>query len=164
MKKIIILLCRFLLNWMPYHRLGSVNSFLFKVMGHKIAPNVTIFSSTKVLGILEIEVSHNSFIGHDCLFIGGASKVTIGKNCDISSRVSFVTGTHIMGNSDRRAGIGISNNIVIGNGVWIGFGSTILGGVKIGDGAIIAAGSMVTNDVETNCLYGGVPAKFIKVL
>jgi chloramphenicol O-acetyltransferase type B len=50
----------------------------------------------------------------------------------------------------------------IGNDVWIGYGSTIMQGVKINDGAIIAAGAVVVKDVEAYCIYGGNPAKKIK--
>ena len=52
--------------------------------------------------------------------------------------------------------------VYIGKNVWIGLGSIILKGVTIGDGAIIAAGSVVTKDVPSNCLVGGNPAKVIK--
>ncbi|QEI09365.1 CatB-related O-acetyltransferase [Pigmentiphaga aceris] len=51
---------------------------------------------------------------------------------------------------------------VIGNDVWIGAYARIMGGVKIGDGAVIAAGSVVTHDVEPYTIVGGVPAKPIK--
>jgi acetyltransferase-like isoleucine patch superfamily enzyme len=50
----------------------------------------------------------------------------------------------------------------IGNDVWIGAYSVILGNVTIGDGAIIAAGSIVTKDVAPYSIVGGVPAKLIK--
>ena len=50
----------------------------------------------------------------------------------------------------------------IGDDVWVGAGSIIMAGVTIGDGAIIAAGSVVTKDVEAYCIYGGTPAKKIK--
>ncbi len=52
--------------------------------------------------------------------------------------------------------------IKIGNHVWIGANATILKGVTIGDGAIIAAGSVVTKNIPTKCLAGGIPAKVIK--
>lgn len=52
--------------------------------------------------------------------------------------------------------------ISIGNHVWIGIGATILKGVNIGDGAVIAAGSVVTKDVPSGVLVGGVPAKILK--
>lgn len=52
--------------------------------------------------------------------------------------------------------------ITIGDDVWIGGHSTILPGVTIGNGAIVAAGAVVTKDVEPNTVVGGVPAKVIK--
>ncbi len=53
-------------------------------------------------------------------------------------------------------------DVIIENDVWIGYGATILAGVKIGNGAIIAAGAVVTKDVEPYAIVGGVPAKTIK--
>lgn len=50
------------------------------------------------------------------------------------------------------------SEINIGDDVWIGFGSTILSGVRIGTGAIIAAGSVVTKDVAEFSVVRGVPA------
>ena len=50
----------------------------------------------------------------------------------------------------------------IGRDCWIGARSTIMCGVNIGDGSIIAAGAVVTKDVEPYSIYGGVPAKKIK--
>lgn len=51
---------------------------------------------------------------------------------------------------------------MIGNDVWIGSNSTILGGVTVGDGSVIAAGAVVTRDVPPYAVVGGVPAKIIK--
>lgn len=50
----------------------------------------------------------------------------------------------------------------IGNDCWIGNNVIILQGKTIGDGAIIAAGSVVTKDVEPYSIVAGVPAKKIK--
>jgi acetyltransferase-like isoleucine patch superfamily enzyme len=52
--------------------------------------------------------------------------------------------------------------IRIGSDVWIGARSVILNGVTIGDGAVVAAGAVVTKDVEPYAVVGGVPAKVIK--
>ena len=38
----------------------------------------------------------------------------------------------------------------------------ILPGVRIGEGSIVAAGSVVTKDIEPGCLVGGNPATVIK--
>lgn len=56
----------------------------------------------------------------------------------------------------------IERDIVIGNNVWIGYGTQVLGGVVIGDNSIIGAGSIVTKNIPDNEVWAGVPAKFIK--
>jgi len=56
-----------------------------------------------------------------------------------------------------------SSPVVIEDDVWVGHGATILKGVKIGKGAIVAAGAVVTRDVESYSIVGGVPAKLIRV-
>lgn len=53
-------------------------------------------------------------------------------------------------------------DIVIGNDVWIGYEAVILAGVTIGDGAVIGARSVVTRDVPSYTIVGGVPAKPIR--
>jgi acetyltransferase-like isoleucine patch superfamily enzyme len=57
---------------------------------------------------------------------------------------------------------GLDSKIIIEDDVWVGLGSIILSGVTIGTGSIIAAGSVVTKDVEPFSIYGGNPAKKIK--
>jgi maltose O-acetyltransferase len=52
--------------------------------------------------------------------------------------------------------------VSIGDNVWIGGRSIILQGVKIGEGAVVAAGSVVTRDVDAYEVVAGVPAKPIK--
>ena len=51
---------------------------------------------------------------------------------------------------------------VIGNDVWFGRECTILPGIKIGDGAVIAAHSVVVQDVPPYAVVGGNPSKLIK--
>jgi acetyltransferase-like isoleucine patch superfamily enzyme len=53
--------------------------------------------------------------------------------------------------------------IVVASNVWIGSQSVILGGVKIESGAVITAGAVVTQDVPSNAVVGGVPARIIRV-
>ena len=54
--------------------------------------------------------------------------------------------------------------IHIGKNVWIGANATILAGVSIGENAVVAAGAVVTKDVQDGVVVGGVPAKIIKAL
>lgn len=54
--------------------------------------------------------------------------------------------------------------VVIEDGCWIGFGATILKGVRVGHRAVIGAGSVVTRDVPPSCLVVGSPARVVKHL
>ena len=54
--------------------------------------------------------------------------------------------------------------IFIGKNVWIGDKATILSGVHIGDNVIVAANAVVINDIPSNCLVAGVPARVVKQL
>lgn len=70
--------------------------------------------------------------------------------------------TNIPGRTIWESGRGDSFKTYIGNDVWIGENVVVVAGVHIGDGAIIAAGSVVTKDVEPCTIVGGNPARFIK--
>lgn len=98
--------------------------------------------------------------------------LTIGAYCSIANNVWFLLdGEHHLDTFSTypfRARYfgeneGISKGpIVIGDDVWIGYGATILSGVRIGQGAVVAAGAVVTKDVPPYAVVGGVPAKVIK--
>jgi acetyltransferase-like isoleucine patch superfamily enzyme len=91
-------------------------------------------------------------------------KVKIGKYCSIAPGVVIVGSNHKFDNTEvfiKEQGITIKG-IVIEDDVWIGANVTVLDGVKIGKGAIIAAGSVVTKDVNEYYIVGGIPAKVLK--
>ena len=52
--------------------------------------------------------------------------------------------------------------ITIEDDVWLGAGATVVGGVTIGRGSIVAAGSVVTRDVEPFSVVAGVPATLVR--
>lgn len=51
--------------------------------------------------------------------------------------------------------------VSIGSDVWVGYGTTILGGVAVGDHAIIGAGSVVSSSIPMNAIAVGVPCRVI---
>ncbi|MFQ6998067.1 MULTISPECIES: DapH/DapD/GlmU-related protein [Lachnospiraceae] len=64
----------------------------------------------------------------------------------------------------RRAGKDVYKTIHIKEKCWIGAEVLILPGVTIGKGCVVAAGAIVTTDVEENTMVAGVPARIIKRL
>ena len=110
-----------------------------------------------------IWIGAGTFVNYRCFFASHAP-ITIGRNCTIAMDVSFITDTHDIGPSARRAGGPRFAPIDVGDGTWIGARATILPGVTIGKGCVVAAGSVVTKDCEADTLYAGVPAKAVRVL
>lgn len=116
-----------------------------------------------------------SYIGKGC-FVQNA---TVGRYCSIASEVVIGPGKHpldlfstspvfyrkrnVFGRQvvQKDADFQEYAPVIIGNDVWIGVRAVILDGVHIGDGAVIAAGAVVTKDVEPFTLVGGVPARVI---
>ncbi len=118
----------------------------------------------RVQGI-HLIIDDNTFIGDESLIMGTVNtQVVIGKNCDISTRVNIITGTHHIGTMEQAAGEGYGEDIIIEDGVWIGFGAIILPGVRIGKGSIVAAGAVVNKSVPSGVLVAGVPAKIKRSL
>lgn len=57
----------------------------------------------------------------------------------------------------RATGRELSSPVHIGNNVWAGGGTIIIGGVEIGDNAVIGAGSVVIRDIPANVVAAGNP-------
>ena len=87
-----------------------------------------------------------------------AEEIAIGPNCVI------YTHDHDYTKHDKAAWKGgvVKNKVSIKSGAWIGSNVTILPGVQIAERSVIAAGGVVTKSTESNCIYGGIPAKKIK--
>ncbi|GAB4451886.1 MAG: hypothetical protein Fur0028_07420 [Bacteroidales bacterium] len=165
MNKIIKHIVFFIFHLLPSLRMNKTKTFLLRFIGYKIGNHAVIASSIKIMGNINVSIGDNTFIGHNTTIIGGKAELFIGKNCDISTNVSFVMGTHEIGiNSDRRAGKGYSKSIFVGDGTWIGYGVVVLPGVKIGEKSIIGAGSVVVHDIPANTIAVGNPCKAIKEL
>ena len=127
----------------------------------------SIGTGTKVVGPIEctgiLRVGKDCWVGKN-LKVNGNGLVTIGDRCDIAPEVTFQTGGHEIGDAQRRAGKGIISNQYVGNGVWIGGRSTIVGSITVGDSSVVAACACVVKNVDPNTLVGGVPAKIIRRL
>lgn len=103
---------------------------------------------------------------NDKVFLHAAKGITIKDNTTLSYGVAVITESYNISNYEMykcRNHSGAS--ITIGENVWICANSIILPGVTIADDIIVGAGSVVTRSLlESNSLYAGNPAKFIKKL
>ncbi len=110
-----------------------------------------------------ISIGDNVGIG-EFSYLGGGGGLKIGSDCIVGQYFSCHPENHNYGAPNiliRNQGV-TRQGISIGDNCWIGSKVTVLDNVTIGSGCIIAAGSVVTKSFTTNCVIGGVPAKYIK--
>lgn len=93
-----------------------------------------------------------------------SDKVEIGNNVFVGMGCSFVTSSHKIGSSEKRAGENITKPIVIKDGTWIGCNCVILPGTVIEDGVVVGGGSVVHGVLLSNRVYAGNPIKEIREL
>lgn len=106
-----------------------------------------------------IHIGKNVFINSDCK-MQDQGGVFIGDDVLIGHNACLLTLNH---DSDPKARADMHPKpVYIEDKVWLGSNVTVLPGVRIGEGAIVAAGAVVTRDVEAGTVVGGVPAKLIK--
>lgn len=140
---------------------ARVRAFILNIFGHK----VTAIYSDCIFGRGNgrIFMGAGSYINSGC-YLDLNEDIIIGSNTSIAPKCIFITTTHNIGNSEKRAGKTKLHSIHIGDGCWIGANTTVLPGVTIGDGVVVGAGSLVTRDLVSNGLYYGRPAKLIRIL
>lgn len=111
----------------------------------------------------DVTIGDNTRIGIHSTIIG---PVCIGHHVNLAQGIVVTALNHQFGNTALRVDQqGISTKpVVIGNDVWIGANSVILPGVTIGSHCVVAAGAVVTKDVPSNTVVGGIPAKVLKTL
>ena len=94
-------------------------------------------------------------------------RIVIGRFCSIGEHVVIATG------GQRRTDLAAlfpfdegayrtTRDTTIGNDVWVGMHSMVLGGVSVGDGAVVASGAVVMSDVPPFAVAVGNPARVVR--
>jgi len=128
----------------------------FNKIGGKLTSLISPFSHIGNLGnILEsgVNIMTGTVITNDIYISTGA---LINLNCTIGHDSSI--GKY----SELCPGVHVSGNCKIGDFTFIGTGTSILPGISIGSNVVVGAGSVVTKNIEDNCLVMGVPAIKVK--
>lgn len=141
-------------GWLPFY---TFRYLVYLAAGVKIGKRAHIHIGTQFFYPAGVEIGEGTIIGQNA-FLDGRDKLKIGKHVDIASDVMIYNSEHDINSTDFKA---ISAAVEIEDYVFIGPRAIILPGVKIGKGAVVAAGAVVTKDVEAFKIVGGVPAQVI---
>lgn len=131
-----------------------------------------LVDKNKIVPLKKQILNSEIIIGECCAFgaynhITCANKIIIGNNLLTGKWVTITDNSH--GDTNKNTlkinpihrPLYSKGAVIIGNNVWIGDKVTILPNVRIGDGAVIAANSVVTKDVPSYSVVGGIPAKIL---
>ncbi len=132
---------------------------------------ITLGAGSSLSPTVSLRNGERITIGEHC-HIGEGSALWAGDDhgrIDIGNNVSLAPDVFITA-SDYQFKKGVpfrqqpkrDRDVTIGHDVWLGNKVVVTAGVSIGDGCIIGAGAVVTKDIPSNSIAGGVPAKVIR--
>ena len=134
---------------------------------YNIHPTVRWGFDARIYGPGLIFIGEHTYLGGHCFVLSNVPDVqlVIGKHCAISHSVHIRTETHrrMFQYQEEKQEAPSGADVVIGDYVWIGAHVFIKGGVRIGDNCIVGADSVVTHDIPPDSVYGGVPARLIRM-
>lgn len=143
-----------ILGYVPSHLFRKL---LYSLAGVQIGNKSTIHIGARMYQPNNISIGNGTIVG-DHVTLDGRDKLIIGDHVDIATGVMIFNSQH---NTKDESFAAIERPVVIEDYVFIGPRAIILPGVTIKKGAIIGAGAVVTKDVGSMAIVGGVPAKQI---
>lgn len=141
-------------GWCPF---WFWRRLIYQLAGVKIGKNSKIHVFCRFYETKNIIIGEDTIVGEQSV-LDGRAKLRIGNHVDIASQVMIYNSEHDINDPDFKA---IEEPVEISDYVFIGPRAIIQPGIKIGKGAIVAAGAVVTKDVPSNKVVGGVPANII---
>ena len=141
-----------------------------KISFAKSGKQIKLGRRTTYVGIKNILLGNNVYIGNNCLFMCTRAKIIIGDGVMFGPHVTVITGSHETRSinkpmyliADKEKSLDLDKDVIFEGDNWIGANATILKGVTVHKGAVVGAGSVVTKDVPAYAIVGGAPAKIIK--
>jgi acetyltransferase-like isoleucine patch superfamily enzyme len=141
-------------GWIPSHH---IRRFFYRLAGIKIGMGSTLHMGARFYIPSNISIGADSIIGEGVV-LDGRDELSIGDHVDFATDVMVYNAQHDIQDPNFSA---ITAPVVIKDYVFVGPRAIILPGVTIEKGAVVAAGAVVTKDVEPFTVVGGIPAKVI---
>jgi acetyltransferase-like isoleucine patch superfamily enzyme len=147
-------------NQIGYPFILYPNTYIRNKKKISFGKDITIFFGA-LISPTELKTGDNIGFGVNC-FVAG--KVTLGNNVMIGPNTTIPGANHNFEKVDipMNAQGNTIKGTTIEDDVWIGANSVVLDGITIGKGSIVAAGSVVTKNIEPYSIVCGVPAKLLR--
>jgi maltose O-acetyltransferase len=142
-----------LLGHVPSHALRSM--YLRAWLGG-LGRGTSVQMGCRFLNGRKVFLGERNVVNFGCLFDGRRYRITTGSDVSIGPEAAILTLAHDPQSPDFADEGG---DVVIGDRAWIAYRAIVLPGIRIGEGAVVAAGAVVTRDVEPFQIVAGVPAR-----
>ena len=150
--------CVFFQNALPWP--SALRVMLLRLFGARVGEGVVIRANVNVTFPWRVTIGDHVWLGEEVIILSLAA-VTIESSVCISQRAFLCTGSHDF----RSPGFSlVTKAITVRSGSWIAAQAFIGPGVEIGDGSMVAAGSVVTENVPPRVIVRGNPAMVVKQL
>ena len=156
-KNILLECLVFLLHIVGYIPIHYLRRIFYRVGGIKIGRGSTIHMGARFYDPHNIVIGEDTIVG-EAVVLDGRDKLSIGNHVALATGVMIFNSQHEINYEFFSPS---TAPVIIEDYVFIGPRVVIQPGVKIGRGAIVAAGAVVTKDVPSYAIVGGVPAKII---
>ncbi|MCZ2264879.1 sugar O-acetyltransferase [Isoptericola sp. QY 916] len=141
------------LNVLPFDDEAGKAELFEQILGRALPPRTTISPPFYTDHGLNLDLADRVFVNQNCTFLDYAG-IRLAERVMVAPRVTFITVGHSVDTDDRRVWL-TGGPIGVEENVWIGAGATVLPGVTIGRDSVIAAGSVVADDVPPRSLVTG---------
>jgi acetyltransferase-like isoleucine patch superfamily enzyme len=141
------------LNVLPFDDEAGKAELFEQILGRPLPARATIYPPFYTDHGLNLDLGERVFINQNCTFLDYAG-IRLGERVMVGPKATFITMGHPVDPEDRRTWLS-GAPIDVAENVWIGAGATILPGVSIGRDAVVAAGTVVADDVPAASLVTG---------
>jgi putative colanic acid biosynthesis acetyltransferase WcaF len=140
----------------PFH---AWRAFLLRSFGAKLGPDVHVYPKASIWAPWNLTCEDGTTIADEAI-IYNPKRITLGSHAIVSQQAYLCGATHDYQNPNFPL---VAFPISIGPYAWICARATVQPGVSVGEGAVLALGAVASQNLQPWTVYGGVPARKIKM-
>lgn len=141
------------LNVLPFDDEEGKAALFEQILGSPLPARTTVYPPFFTDHGRNLHLAERVFVNQNCTFLDYAG-IHLAERVMVAPKATFITVGHPVDVDERRTWL-TGGPIVVEENVWIGAGATILPGVTIGRDSVIAAGTVVAEDVPAGALVAG---------
>ncbi len=149
-----------------YKWVEKISSFFYnsqllyiKILGGNVGKNVRVYGRIHIKGHPKNLTIGDNVTLNEGVLLNCRDRLVIEKNCRLSAYTRIFTASLTIDQTPRKHK---NSPVTLHENVWLASGVVVSAGVIIGENSIVTSNAVVLENIPKNCMFGGIPAKFIK--